>query len=427
MVLKKLSASLLLLLVSLTGCGGGGDNTPEVASNTISIQPTQVVTTVAPQVISTPEVVNPFQPPAKLQSDKYRLAVIDYRFDTPAGQFDINGNHTTSFATVKPMIDKSKAIGFTGILFTLQIPINVNTGMVSYYDEPPNVKTLPKDLWKLVEYTKNNGMQVWLSLGMVNSKTDGWAPIKFDKFTEQFLFNKLIEAERDIAITAQKYKVDGIYIGACNWGLESQEHVHYWKQLIDQLRIVYSGKLGYNTCIVTDTPIWNYVDYVSMMLVGSLSKTPVYDLKSIVDFYNKDMYGFDHVTAIKQLHKKYGKKLILIAGIKKADTGVGIEPPGFWDMMFTGAWEQKSVQVDQRMYLLKTQAFIEMIHRNLADITDGIVFNEFAPWLEQVKFSNPDNPVYIYYCCSWNLTHDPEIQKTLNSYFSKPWGHSTLQ
>jgi len=96
-------------------------------------------------------------------------------------------------------------------------------------------------------------------------------------------------------------------------------------------------------------------------------------------------------------------------------------------MMFTGAWQTKEVQVNSRIQLLKIQAFIEMIHRNLPDITDGMAFNEFAPWLEEVAFSKPDNPVYVYYCCSWNLTHDLDAQKTLNSYFSKPWGYSTLQ
>ncbi len=426
MVLKKLSASLLLLI--LVGCGGGGsDDDTNVTLPPAPPPAVQLISSTQATAVTAPAVVNPFQTPAKLSSDKYRLAVIDYRFDTPASNKDINGYHTTSFEVVKPMIDKSKAIGFTGVLFTLQVPININTGMVSYYDEPPNVKTLPKDLWKLVEYAKNNDMQVWLSLSMVNSKTDGWGPIKFDKFSEQFLFNNLTEAQKSTAIIAQKYKVDGIYVGGCNWGLESQEHVHYWKQLIDQVRTVFTGKLAYNTCIIGDTPIWNYVDYVSVFLVSSLSKTPVYDLKTIVGLYNKDVHGIDEVQALKQLHKKYGKKLILLSGIKKADTGVGIEPPGFWDMMFTGAWEQKEVQVDSRMYLLKTQAFIEMIHRSLPDITAGMTFNEFAPWLEEVVFAKPDNPVYVYYCCSWNLTHDLDAQKTLNFYFSKPWGYSTLQ
>jgi hypothetical protein len=426
MVLKKLSASLLLLLALLSGCGGGGDGNADPSPIAASIQ-LATSTQVAPVTVATPAVVNPFQTPAKLQSDKYRLAVIDYRFDTPADNKDIKGNHTTSFEAVRPMIDKSKAIGFTGILLTLQIPVNINTGLVAYYDQPPNVKTLPKDLWKVVEYAKNNDMQVWISLGMVDSITDGWAPIKFDKFSEQFLFNNLIEAEKSIAITAQKYKVDGIYVGGCSWGLESHEHVHYWKQLIDQVRTVFTGKLAYNTCIISDTPIWNYVDYVSVFLSSSLSKTPVYDLKTIVGLYNKDIHGVDEVAALKHLHKKYGKKLIIIAGIKKADSGVGIVPPGFWDMMFSGAWEKKEVHTDSRMYLLKTQAFIEMIHRGLPDIADGMVFNEFAPWLEEVRFAKPDNPVYIYYCCGWNLTHDLDVQKTLNYYFSKPWGHTTLQ
>ena len=162
MVLKKLSVSLILLLALLSGCGGGGDGTSDPSPSVATVQLT-TSTPIASVTVATPTVVNPFQTPAKLQRDKYRLAIIDYRFDPPASNKDINGHHTTSFEAVKPMIDKSKAIGFTGILLTLQIPVNIKTGLVAYYDQPPNIKTLPKDLWKVVEYAKNNDMQVWLT------------------------------------------------------------------------------------------------------------------------------------------------------------------------------------------------------------------------------------------------------------------------
>ena len=95
--MKKLLASLLLVI--LTGCGGGGstsDPTPDHTPNPIPIKP---------------QPISQFETPASIPSDKIRLARIDYRYDTPKDQVDINGYHTTSFESVKLVIDNVKEIG----------------------------------------------------------------------------------------------------------------------------------------------------------------------------------------------------------------------------------------------------------------------------------------------------------------------------
>ena len=87
-----------------------------------------------------------------------------------------------------------------------------------------------------------------------------------------------------------------------------------------------------------------------------------------------------------------------------------------------------NVSFTNTMQLLKIQAFFEMVGLKVADITDGIILNEFAPWLEDKNFSDPKNKhVYYYYAYSSNLTNNLDAQKTLNYYFSKPWGHTTPQ
>ena len=89
--MKKLSTSLLLLLALLTGCGGGGDGTSDPSPSVANVQLT-TSTQVAPVTVATPAVVNPFQTPqfetpTAIPIDKFRLAQLDYRYDTSKNQW----------------------------------------------------------------------------------------------------------------------------------------------------------------------------------------------------------------------------------------------------------------------------------------------------------------------------------------------------
>ena len=413
MVLKKLSASLLLLLLILTGCGGGGGSTPE---------PTPVK----------PQPVSQFEAPATIPSDKFRLAKIDYRYDTPADNKDINGYHTTSFESVKPTVDKIKQIGFTGVIIQLQTPVNKDTGLIDFYDQAPNDKTIPKDTWKLIDYAKSQGLGVWISLQIVDSVTDCLLIPDFRKFTEQQMFNNIITYQKNIATIAQQHSVDGIFISEGNYNLESYDHLFYWQQLISELRKVYLGKLSYTTYLLEPTSIWNHVDYASMSLTDTLSNTPIYDLKYIVNLYFNDARGVNEIQRIKDFYMVYGKKFILTSTPILTDSGVGNTPQNFWDNVINNVWANISLpQIDKEMQLLKIRAFLEVVNKHLLDSTAGVGFTEFDPWLQHVNFTKPkaDNNigVYKYYCCGWDLTNNVDAQKTINSYFSKPWGYYTVQ
>ena len=432
MVLKKLSSSLLLLLALLSGCGGGGDGTSDPSPSVANVQLT-TSTQVAPVTVDTPAVVNPFQTPqfetpTAIPVDKFRLAQLDYRYDTSKNQFDINGHQTTSFESIKPAIDKIKQIGFTGIVVQFQTPINKHTGRISLYDTANTDKTIPKDTWKLVEYIKSQGLQVWLSLQIVDSDTDSLLTPDFNKYTEQSMFNNIIEYQRKIAITAEQYKVQGIFISEGNYNLESYEHLFYWQQLISEIRKVYSGKLSYTTSLMMPTSIWNHVDYASINMNSTLSKTPVYDLRSIVNLYFKDAYNNNQIQLIKNFHMVYGKKFILITHPVITDMGVGYIPSTFWENVINNVWSNVfTPHTDKRMQLLKITAFMEAVNKHLIDVTDGVGFGGYNPWLQDVNFSKPGTGIYHYYCCGVDLTNNTDAQKTINSYFSKQWGHHTIQ
>lgn len=405
MVLKNLSASLLLLLALLSGCGGGGSD-PDPTSHTIPIKP---------------QPISQFETPASIPSDKFRLARIDYRYDTPKDQVDINGYHTTSFESVKPVIDNVKQIGFNGIVLLLQTPVNKDTGFITT-DKP-----IPKDTWKLVNYAKSQGLKVWISLQIVDSVTDLLLTPNLNKYTEQSMFNNIIEYQRNIAITAEQNKIDGIFISEGNYNLEAYEHLFYWQQLITEIRKVYSGKLSYATYLMMPTSIWNHVDYASINMNSTLSKTPVYDLRSIVNLYFKDAYNNNQIQLIKNFHMVYGKKFILMTSPTITDTGVGHIPSTFWENVVNNGWTTLyTPQIDKQMQLLKIRAFIEVVNKHLLDATDGIGFGEYDPWLQHGDFSK-QGPMHHYYCCGFDLTNNLDAQKTLNFYFSKPWGYATLQ
>ena len=398
--MTKLRILLSSILFVLVGCGGGGTTQPEV----------------------TPKPTSQFETPVVIPIDKFRLAKIDYRYDTPKNQVDINGNHTTSFESVKSTIDNIKQIGFNGVIFLLQTPVDKNTGVV-ITDKP-----IPKDTWKLVDYAKSQGLNVWLSLQIVDSVTDVLLTPNFNLYTEQYMFNNIIEYQRKIATTAEQYKVQGIFISEGNYNLESYEHLFYWQQLITEIRKVYSGKLSYATHMMMPTSIWNHVDYASINLNETLSKTPNYDLKTIINFYFNDAYSKNQVQLIKNFHMVYGKKFILMTMPTITDMGVGHVPSTFWENVMNNVWTAiYTPQTDKQMQLLKIRAFVEVINKHLIDVVDGVGFGEFDPWLQHVNFSKQGTGIYHYYCCGFDLTTNVDAQKTINSYFSKPWGHYTVQ
>ena len=408
--MKKL---LLLLSIVIAGCGGGGGSSNTTETTAPNVQTNITAPNVQP--IPTVPLINNF-----------RFARLDYRYDSPSNSFNTTGLQTTSFQAVSPMIDKIKSIGFNGIIFQLEAPINAKTGAIN--DDPSNIKTPPKALWQLVDYAKSLGLQVWISLSIVDSVSDCLLTPDFSKYSEDQMFANVANFDKPIATLAQGHKVDGIYISEGNYNIDSEAHLYYWKYLITQIQTVYTGKLSYSTPMISDTPIWNYVDYPSIILSDSLSSLPFSDLASIVKLYHNDMYGHDEVKLLRNIYNKYGKKLILIEASTGADAGVGFIPPNFFGAMFTNfvqAGTQDKV-ANTELKSLKVKAFLEMVGLELSDVTIGVSFTEFAPWLQNKDFSNPSNPVYQYYCCSWEISNDPIEQKTLSAYFSQPWGFHTL-
>ena len=400
----------------LVACGGGGGATSPVAT-----------TVATPQKIT----ASTFSTPATLNAN-FRLARIDYRYDTPANSFNAKGYQTTSFEAVSAMIDQIKAIGFTGIIFQLETPINKDTGTVALNDVPGTVKTPPKALWKLVDYAKSQGLKVWISMPPVDSVSDCGLQVDFTKYSEQSMFVNIVNYMMPVVSQAEIHYVDGIFIGEGD--LYSAQHLQYWVFLINQVKAVFSGKLSYAVYLGTDTPIWNYIDYPAVNMNAPLadSESGVSDLQSIAKLFLNDAIGNNEVNQIRSIFNSYNKKVILTASYMGADTGVNETPSTFFDSMIY-SFAVSSVTTDEisnneDLRNLKMRAFFEVVGLQLSDVVAGTTNTEFAPWLMDTNFSSPStqNPIYKYWCCGWEISNDTTLQKTLNDYFSEPWGYHTL-
>jgi hypothetical protein len=411
LMFRSVICTTVLSLV-LTACGGGGG-----ATNSSALpNPTSSSSVIVNQ--------NGFIQPITVNN--FRFARLDYRYDTPTSSVNKAGVHTTSYEAVTPLIDQIKSIGFNGVVIQLQAPVNAKTGAIN--DDPTNVKVLPKATWQVVDYAKSQGLKVWISLAIVDSVSDCLLTPDFTKYSEQQMFNNIANYDKPIAALAEKHKVDGIFVSEGNYNFDSESHVYYWQYLISNIKSVYSGKLSYSTPMIQDTPVWNYVDYPSIILSNGLSNTPLNDLKAITKLYHNDIYGIDQVKVLKEIYNKYGKKVILGLASTGADVGVGVVPPDFWGAMFTnfalGATQAKVANTELKS--LKVKAFFEIIGLELSDIAIGVSFNEFSPWLQDKNFSDINNPTYQYYCCSWEISNDLTEQKTINSYFGQAWGYHSL-
>jgi len=404
--------------IVLTACGGGGGGgTPSTISS-------------ASEQITPHNIYSTFATTAPLNGN-FRLARIDYRFDTPSQSINANGLQTSSYEAVSATIDQIKSVGFSGVIFEMEAPINASTGNISFNDNPSQgTKTPPKALWKLVDYAKSQGLAVWLSLSISDSVTDCLLTPDFTKYTEQQLFTNIANYDVSLAQLAKQHNVDGLFVGEQVSNMESASHLPYWAYLINQIRTVFNGKLSYTSNLGADTPIWNYVDYPSIIMNGTLSNTPANDLISIVKMYFNDAFGKNEVDQIKAVYNNYGKKVILTEESMGADIGVNDIPPDFFNSMYTNflvnATSTSDITYNGNLKSAKISAFHEILGLQLSNIVIGTSFSEFQPWLQDSSFATPDGVVYKYWCCGWEISNDLTEQKTLNTYFSQPWGYHTI-
>ena len=416
---------LALFLSACGGGGGGGDSsvlaTTAPSSTTAALS--SATTRSASCVVKSP-----------IDANKYRSAIVDMRFDQP-GDFTTDGKPVASYDAVVRVINKIDCVGFDTVVFQTNIPIDVATGNLALYDSTPGAynqdKNIPKDFWRLVEYSKNKGLKVMVKAIPVNHRTDvnicpgcNWDSsfVLPATFSTTNFFNTLSSYETILAREAEKYRVDGFYVGTMNLGLDTTTYIADWDRVIAQVKTVYTGKLIYESCIRCVTQVWDRVDLVAVHLDPHLANAPSTTVASLFN----DTLVSNFVVDVQRIATLY-QKPILLDSISIGATGMNED----FDSLISGRTSYTNLQPNYELQAVKISTVFELIGSKLTNQVVGVQWREYMPWSQATWIQNANNASSLnwkyYLLYGFDLSDNESAQKRLSEYFSKPWGHTTVK
>lgn len=317
-------------------------------------------------------------------------AKIDLRFDQRT-DFTHEGLMISSFDAVKPMVDRIKLLGYSGVELQTNVPINVSTGKVDVVDEtaPPGNqdKSLPDDFWRIANYASDLGLDVAVRVDPVDYVNDAILNEWYDfgpDFTEREFFNSLRTYETALAVEAEKAGVDLFYIGVLQGGFDGSAQLSQWQSVIDSIRSVYSGQLAYVSHYHAYCPVWDLVDVVGVLFDPLLSKEPTHDLKDIVNKYNhidNAIGGLtDVVMAIRDIRAATDKPIVLV----DVRFDAGNDALGNYNDFFSMALNQQITDQipNTELQTLRIHGFFEMIKSSLGGVISGVQLREYMPQMQ---------------------------------------------
>jgi hypothetical protein len=355
------------------------------------------------------------------------------RFDHST-DYTADGKLVNSYDAVSRVIDKIDCVGFDTVVFQTNIPINVATGKLELYDSTPGAynrdKNIPKDFWRLVEYSKNKGLKVFVKAIPVNHTNDvmicpGCTGTEFvlpPTFSTDNFFNALFSYETTLAREAEKYKVDGFYLGSFNLGLDTTQYMTEWDGVITQVRSVYKGKLVYESCDRCSTQLWNRVDIVAVSIGSVFEQAPSETVAGLLT----DTSILNLVVDLQRIATLY-QKPILIDGINIGATGKRADLSG----VVSGAVPYTTLKPNHELQAIKISSVFELLGTKLSNRVVGLQWSEYMPWSQATWIQNPTNEnsqrwhhAQFY---GIDLLNNEPAQKKLSEYFAKPWGYTTVK
>jgi len=393
----KMKYLLYCLAVVLTACGGGGSTPIPVQNNSI--------------IQSSAALMAPGQ--------KMTIAWVDYRFDEPT-EINTDGVVMTSYNGMTPMIDHIKNVGYNTIVLQTEVPVSPQTGLLDTNEIPNQPRTLPKDFWRVVDYAKMQGFQVWIMLaitdGLDNTLYQGQGAQAFGgNFSADTMFTTITNYDTNLAVLAQQHKVDGIYLGDYQLGFDQSQYITNWKTLVSSVKSVFTGKLSYISG--NDSPVYDLVDYISVQFNWPLMSTVTTDVPTIVNSYYNAVNGFNVVKYVEDISAAHGNKPLILDHFQSTavDTGVG-QDVNIWNLLANG--QMSSLPTPN--YVLqsaKISAFCS-ISTAITPVV-GIGFDEYMPWAQAAWLQNavPGTDNYNWYlfdALGYELYNRPQEESTIS-------------
>lgn len=348
-------------------------------------------------------------------------AIIDLRFDQPDRTTD--GLLVNGFANVSRMIDRIADTGFTHVTFGMNVPVNIETGLVDLYDDTPGVwnpnKSPATDLWRLVDYAKSKGLGVYLSPQIVDHTND--YAITTDTrlgngVTWDTVFASVAQYYGQLADLAQQHRVDAMYVGGLQHGLVTEQYRPQWQQIVDAIRAEFSGQLIHNYFYNGTSVVWDMVDIQSLWIYATLSREPLRTIDSIYQEY----FGVDAdtpravVDVVREQRQTYQKPVILEhSPINAGDQFIG-------DSTLLGNFyengELPGSVIDHGRQAARHAAFIKLVKEELKNDVVGLSVAEYAPWQTADWLVDPakDNPWQQFVSMAFGVQRSPQAERWIS-------------
>jgi len=388
--------------------------------------------------------------------NRVAIANIDYPcYMATDGRPDLtpDGLPTTGFENIKKTVDRAKSLGFDAIAMKVNVPIDLSTGeLVLMLPEGyrNRDKSFSPEIWKIIAYAESISMKNIIDFHIVDVLTD----VDLTKsrvginFNVAKFFQSVKTFEVDVARQAQNYGVESIRVGMMNFGFsDNPSYKPYWQDLVDSVRKVYSGTLGYQDLLwEKNNIVWDMVDNAIVSFSPNLSTTPVYDVEKLVGLYQTTQNQINqpdnlnpHIELIEFINRWKNKNIILNdiwfqPGQPGAGRYLDIDSYVWRKDDLTNEADQMRVfpenQIDYKSLDTQIQAFFEYFGNFLADKVAGFEYFQYAPWADVAWLRSPKTLSDYSYQSTMrakgflNLT--PQAEEAISKYISRDWGFTTL-
>ena len=222
--------------------------------------------------------------------------------------------------------------------------------------------------------------------------------------------------ETTLAREAEKYKVDGFYVGVMNLGIDTAQYDAEWDQIIAQVKSVYKGKLIYEGCNQCTANVWRKVDIVAIHTSNVFEMAPSETVAGLLT----DTLILNFVGNVQRIATLY-QKPIWLDTINIGTTGKSTD----LGAVISGVLPYTSLQPNYALQAIKISSVFELLGTKLSNRVVGLQWSEYMPWSQATWIQNPTNDtawrwhqVQFY---GFDLLNNESAQKKLAEYFSKPW------